>query len=320
MNIIFGSKNDKTEYRLIPVCANYTLIRRGFRSYPHIHPVYHIMFVIRGRGYFENDNGKYILNEKDVFIIHPNEKHILSSEHETGMLYFTYNFYLLPISQYRTLNIDPYSDVYDNAEVVEEIEKFAELARLDQLFDFNIDDIYFQFNKDIWDEIMTVITDFTGTSKEFYDNIIYMWQNDPFWNNRNIYNRFAKFFWDIYTIFSSSSNEASENSNKDDVLLNRIIEYLKNHLHEKYSLSDLADHLTYHPVYICTYFKQKTGMTIRDYFNKMKINQACKYLRTTDKSITEIAYSLNFSSPNHFSRNFYKEKRMSPRDYRKYTE
>ena|GEM_PF-2284582 len=311
MKIGFYSDKYKKEYFLIPICANYTFIGKGVRSLPHIHPVYHLMFVTHGSGSLENDLGIYSLQERDLFVIHPNEKHILSSASETGMTYFTFNFYLLTEENYKNMDMNQY---WLNHEYQRVIHSKAELSRLDDLFDFKISDIYFEFPKDKWGELVSLISTFSGTTEEYFTNIIKKWQNKASWNEKRCQDSFATFFWNLYCILSRLEPEDEKNN---DALLHGIIDYLKKNVHKKYSLSDLASHLNYHPVYLCSYFKEKTGITINRYFNKLKILEACKYLKTTDKTITEIAYLLNFSSPTHFSNSFIKEKSISPSEYRK---
>lgn len=106
-------------------------------------------------------------------------------------------------------------------------------------------------------------------------------------------------------------------SGKDRILLNIIVEHLHRDISEKYILSRLSSDLNYSSVYLCSFFKKKTGLTISEYFNKLKISKSYEFLRQTDKSITEIASLLGFCSSNYFCKIFKQEKNMLPKDYRK---
>ena len=58
-------------------------------------------------------------------------------------------------------------------------------------------------------------------------------------------------------------------------------------------------------------------MTLSDYIVGARISRAKELLNQTDRSITEILYSVGFNSPEHFSRTFRRLTGMSPRQYRK---
>ena len=101
-----------------------------------------------------------------------------------------------------------------------------------------------------------------------------------------------------------------------DPIVRAIFNQLHNSIETKYSLDRLASELYYSPQYLCNHFKKQTGTTIGAYFNTLKVNEVCRYLRTTNKSIAEIAYTLNFSSSQHLSRVFRNVKSVTPLQYR----
>jgi len=67
---------------------------------------------------------------------------------------------------------------------------------------------------------------------------------------------------------------------------------------------------------ICKIFVQELGMTPQSYWNNRRLHTAKMELSNTDRSIKEIAFSLGFSSPEHFARWFAKIVGISPRGYR----
>lgn len=320
MNILFYSKLKKTEYLIFPDCVSYTLIRKGTRSDYHIHPVYHVMFIVDGSGYLENNQGNLPMKPTDIIIINPNEKHILSSSEESGMTYFSFNFYLLPSNYYKKfLENEGWEIGQRTGQEIEAICKHAETSRIDEVFPIKLyGKSYILYDKNRWKKIILNIVGFSGKIEEYYINLINEWKTRPSWNLQICLDSFARFFWDTCCVFTLA-NEYPENM-KNDELLNGIIGYLQNHVEDKYCLYDISTYLKYNPTYLCTYFKKNTGMTINQYFNKLKIYKSCMYLKTTSKSITEIAYILNYCSPNHFSHNFREEKNLTPMEYRKQIE
>ena len=66
-----------------------------------------------------------------------------------------------------------------------------------------------------------------------------------------------------------------------------------------------------------TKFHKETGITPAEYILMQKMETAKNELLQSDKSITDIAYSLGFSTSNYFSSVFRKYFETTPRDYRK---
>ena len=64
-------------------------------------------------------------------------------------------------------------------------------------------------------------------------------------------------------------------------------------------------------------FKQYTGIAPVQYHLDLKIQRAREMLLSTDRSIKEIAFDLDFHSIHYFSRLFKKKTGISPSDIRK---
>ncbi len=64
-------------------------------------------------------------------------------------------------------------------------------------------------------------------------------------------------------------------------------------------------------------FKEELGITPAEYITLQKMDRAQMLLKTTDDSITDIAYQLGFSSSNYFCSVFKKTLSYSPAAYRK---
>ena len=64
-------------------------------------------------------------------------------------------------------------------------------------------------------------------------------------------------------------------------------------------------------------FKEELGITPAEYITLQKMDRAQMLLKTTNSSITDIAYQLGFSSSNYFCSVFKKTLSYSPAAYRK---
>ena len=100
-------------------------------------------------------------------------------------------------------------------------------------------------------------------------------------------------------------------------IIQKIINYMQNNIDKKITLEEIAEYSKYSPAYISNLFSQKTGMTVIEYFNHLKIQQACKWLDFSDLKIKEIAYNLGFYDQYYFSKVFNKYMSISPVNYRK---
>ena len=58
------------------------------------------------------------------------------------------------------------------------------------------------------------------------------------------------------------------------------------------------------------------GINISDHINNIKLEKAAELLKLNEMNISEIAYSLGFSSTNYFSTAFKNKFGVSPKEYK----
>lgn len=95
------------------------------------------------------------------------------------------------------------------------------------------------------------------------------------------------------------------------------IGYMREHLDQNVSVSDMAAHIGYSPSHFHFLFKSYTQHTPYAYFLSLKINQARFLLLNTDKTLTEISEELGFSKVSQFCNAFKKEFGITPAKFRK---
>lgn len=89
-----------------------------------------------------------------------------------------------------------------------------------------------------------------------------------------------------------------------------------NYQNGMYSLNAAADHLGLSPAYLSKIFPQKMGKTFTEYLSEIRIDEAKRLLRESERDIMEIAKICGFNSANYFCRVFKKLTGISPSDYR----
>jgi len=97
----------------------------------------------------------------------------------------------------------------------------------------------------------------------------------------------------------------------------RCMDYLQKHLHERIIPSDISDYLHVSLKQLSASFKKETGLSITDYIQRERINEAKNLLAYTDLNFSEISNCLNYCSQSYFNSNFKKITGVTPAKYRK---
>ena len=116
-----------------------------------------------------------------------------------------------------------------------------------------------------------------------------------------------------------TNQEASElveiNQSQKFSLGEKISAYINDNLTGELSLQAICQIFGYSKYHISHVFKEEVGIPIGAYIAHRRIMLSQKYLLETEKSISEIASDLNFSSPSYFCTNFKKILGYSPSEY-----
>lgn len=92
---------------------------------------------------------------------------------------------------------------------------------------------------------------------------------------------------------------------------------MKENIERHLTLHDIAKSVGYSSSHFSLIFKKETGHAPLNYFNLLKIQQACFLLDTTDMKIRQICYKIGIEDAYYFSRLFNKIMGISPREYKK---
>lgn len=94
------------------------------------------------------------------------------------------------------------------------------------------------------------------------------------------------------------------------------MEYIYSHLFEEISLQKLADLSGLTLEYLSQLFKKETGLTLTNYIQWERIEEAKKLLAHTNDSISTIGARLTFYDQSHFIKVFKKHAGVTPKQYR----
>lgn len=105
------------------------------------------------------------------------------------------------------------------------------------------------------------------------------------------------------------------NSNIMQIAENAAV-YLQQNFQNSLTYDQLSEVLNFHPAYITRCMKQVYGCTPQEYLTKYRIEQSKIFLLNTDKSVSEIAEKVGFSTISYFTKTFSKLLKMSPLKFR----
>lgn len=83
------------------------------------------------------------------------------------------------------------------------------------------------------------------------------------------------------------------------------------------TLKGAADYFYINPSYLSRIYKQKKGISFKEYVNEIRMKRSIELLRTTNLKVYEIGESVGIPDPNYFSTCFKKYMDMSVTDYKK---
>jgi two-component system response regulator YesN len=100
-------------------------------------------------------------------------------------------------------------------------------------------------------------------------------------------------------------------------IVQRLQEYIANHLHEDFSREDLASYVFLNEAYISRLFRKETGFSLSDYILQERMKKAAELLKGTNESVSQVAVNLGFGNFSYFARMFKRVYGVTPHEFRK---
>ena len=111
--------------------------------------------------------------------------------------------------------------------------------------------------------------------------------------------------------------ELTEPRAEDSHAIRDIVNFCTGHFTKNLSLETLEEALHLSRYYISHLFSDKLNIRFNDYVNSLRVSEACRLLRTTTLSVTDIAERVGFNTLRTFNRSFAKQMGQSPSEYRR---
>lgn len=254
----------------------------NIQKYPiHWKDSLEILFVLRGSIKIGIETEHYILGERQIEIVNPNEVSWISSDDKDNLVII--------------IDIDPsfFKRYYDDAEDtffytdssnrrVQEDEEYYKLREYISILLF---------------EVVSKLDDYEDLTEETLLQMMY-----------HLLNNFHYLFYE------------GENLEEDELQLqryHRIVKYLSNNYMNKVSLQDIADKEFLSSQYLSYKIKETFGLGFNEYLNQIRVEESTKLLLDTDFSISDISDEVGFSHVRYFNKHFKLHYNMTPLQYRK---
>ncbi len=102
----------------------------------------------------------------------------------------------------------------------------------------------------------------------------------------------------------------------EDIRVRRAVAFIKDNHHLPLTLTEIAAVAELSPFHFLRVFKQGTGRTPHRFLTGFRLEQARRYLKRDDLSVTEIAHLCGFATPSRLATAFRQETGVSPTSYR----
>ena len=106
------------------------------------------------------------------------------------------------------------------------------------------------------------------------------------------------------------------NSNSSSDIINAILKYASEHYFEDNILTSLSREIHYSLPYLSSVFKKETRLSFKEYIQKLRIEEACRLLISSNYKISYISSLVGYKSETQFHKIFMKFTGTTPKKYR----
>ncbi|MDF1573323.1 MAG: AraC family transcriptional regulator [Bacteroidales bacterium] len=256
-------------------------------TYPwHFHPEYEIIYVIQGTGNSFVANNIEHFQSGDLAMLGSNLPHFWRSDEK----YHDDN---------SSENIN-YIVIQFSAELLHESHfKFAEFQVISDLLKRSARGIRFSgsFREKAGKKIVKI-----ARSKGFRQLILLLEL------------LFALGKTDQYHLLASESYKEQDQDFSNDRMA-RVLHYISTSYQQKIELEKVAGIAHLHPTAFCRFFKEKSGKSLSQYVNDMRIAYACRLIIEGKYSVSQVCFESGFNNLSNFNRTFKRQTGFTPTAY-----
>jgi AraC-like DNA-binding protein len=97
-----------------------------------------------------------------------------------------------------------------------------------------------------------------------------------------------------------------------DLMIMKALVFIQNNIDNDIDVDALSKYVNYSRSYFSRMFSRKTGLSIPQYINKMRVEKAKELLKKTDLTVLEVSKTVGFEDQFYFSKVFKQHEGISP--------
>ncbi len=145
------------------------------------------------------------------------------------------------------------------------------------------------------------------------ENLIWTIMND--WQNNRSINQITMGLLFLQLMNHTDKLSVGKNQFEQELVI-KLLRFVEENYKEG-QLSDLAEELHCDLYWLSRMVKKITGKTYTELIQRKRLNQAVYLLTSTKLSVADISYAVGYNNVSYFHRIFYKQYKVTPREYRK---
>ncbi len=259
----------------------------------HKHDFIEIVYVISGRARHFMGDINYEVKKGDLIIVNYGVPHAFVPLKDTGEPFSTYD--LLFTTEFFEIATMEGSD-------------FSALASSYLFYSLFSDDESLDNSLNL---IRTGSKEFYNIFSKIYDE--YTERKSGFMNAIRAY--LVLLITKIFREIDRKTKSVTTNEQKD--MVNKAIEYLKKNFNTPVNIDNLVADIFLSKGYFRQLFRNTTGMSITDFIQKTRIEEASRLLLTTNRPVFDIAGDCGFTDVRFFYKTFKKLTGKTPSEFRK---
>lgn len=140
------------------------------------------------------------------------------------------------------------------------------------------------------------------------------------WRNEACFLRYEEWSRQLWEQIDTAFAHMQGQEDAGQGLAMKVAAHARQHFREPITLKDTAERFFMSSAYLGRIFQKAVGVPFKQYVNDLRIEEAKRLLRQTDKLIYEIAEETGFAESKYFVARFTAAAGVSPMEYRKEAE
>lgn len=254
---------------------------------PHGHPFHELVVIVNGRGRHVTDTEDYPISKGDVFLVRPGTPHAYQNTKDLELINILYYPDLLSLPDLDLRGIPGYHALFELEPALRRQHGFKSRLIL------------------------------PPDQTDHVDALVRLMEHEQTAGTPGSEHMCAAYFMQLKGYIARCYTDSGPANVSAVYRMGEVISYIQTQYHQPVTLQDLAGRASMSVSTLTRMFQRTLGTSPMDYLIRVRIDRARELLRTSDMSVTDIAFTVGFTDSNYFSRMFKKHTRTSPLVYKK---